>query len=125
MTSDTTFSYTELPCAVDEGRALIYLWEVYDGDRVIYCYVGKAHRGAKRPRKHYQRNVANLLGDRPYRRSNPGGYREVHRSLAVAARKGYRVTLRFLRSVEPHENIDEIERQEQERYRCDQYRPLA
>jgi hypothetical protein len=112
------FSYAEQPGAVDEASPLIYLWEVSDGANVIYRYVGKAQRGARPPRTHYRRNVRNLLRNLPYRPGNRDGYREVHRQLACAVRNGHDITLRFVRNVEPGEDIYCIEREEQERYGC-------
>ena len=117
------FSYAEQPSAVDEARPLIYLWEVSDDLHVVYRYVGKADRGALRPRKHYTRNVRNLLAELPYRPSDPDGYREVHRQLAAATGNRHSVvTLRLVRNVEPGEDIYRVEREEHERYGCAQYR---
>lgn len=103
---------------VDPTEALIYLWEVVDSrtGQVVYCYVGKAKNGAGRPLSDYKRNVANLLGDRPYRKATPKGFREVHRRLGEAVRAGQSITLRFLCNVSPEESINEVERRCQREY---------
>ena len=68
----------------------IYVWEI-EG---VGVYVGKARRLSRRIRA-YPRSVENIQGGRPYRRSNPDGFRDVHRALAAACAEGRRVTLRI------------------------------
>ena len=95
---------------LDELSALIYMWEIYKTDGLLVGrYVGKAKAGAHRPRTHYARNVANILADKPYRKSNPTGFRRIHYALAQAERTGLQITLQFLCNVAPHENINEVE----------------
>ncbi|TMP29250.1 hypothetical protein CWB99_02360 [Pseudoalteromonas rubra] len=95
---------------VNEGKALIYMWETHDEDGALTGrYVGKAKGGSKRPRQHYKRNVRRLLQNRPYRKSNPKGYRKVHRHLAEADRSGHKITLSFLCNIDASENINDVE----------------
>ncbi|MBK0115611.1 MULTISPECIES: hypothetical protein [unclassified Delftia] len=103
--------FQELPHCIDENMALIYMWEIrrFDTNELLGRYVGKAARGAKRPRKHYSRNVSNRLLGRPYRKSEPNGYRRVHIALADAERQQHTVTLQFLCNVQSDEDINEIE----------------
>lgn len=80
-------------------------------DRSCFRYVGKAAEGADRPRKHYRRNVANLLAGRPYRKSKPTEFREVHRRLAEAVERKLEIRLSFLCNVKAGEDINTIEQQ--------------
>ncbi|WP_199711893.1 hypothetical protein [Alginatibacterium sediminis] len=97
---------------VNEGKALIYMWEIHGEDGALTgCYVGKAKGGSKRPKRHYKRNVRRLLQNQPYRKSNPEGYRKVHRALTEATRCGHRITLSFLCNISESENINDIEQQ--------------
>ena len=103
-------NYTFEGGAVDEVQPLIYMWEIRNhAGQLIGRYVGKAKAGANRPRKHYARNVANILAGKPYRKGNPDGYRRVHRALAEAERLGYVLTLSFLCNVNQEETINEAE----------------
>lgn len=97
------------PHELNVESALIYMWEIRDGDDLVGRYVGKAKGGSKRPLKHYKRNVANILLGKPYRKGKPDGYRSIHLALAEAERRGYDVTLHFLCNVNPGENINQIE----------------
>ena len=109
--------FEESETDIDPLRPLIYRWQVRDSaGRLVYAYVGKAKRGANRPRKHYARNVRNLLGGLPYRKGKPGEFRRVHRELAQAVTLGYRVTLTLLCNVSDGENIDEVERRMHDKY---------
>lgn len=95
---------------LNESLPLIYMWEIHEAcGSLVGRYVGKAKAGARRPLKHYKRNVANILSNKPYRRSNPSGYRRVHQALAEAERTGRKVTLQFLCNVAANENINEVE----------------
>jgi hypothetical protein len=108
-----------LPHTLNEALPLIYMWEIYEpSGALVGRYVGKAKAGAKRPRSHYKRNVANILLSKPYRKGNPAGYRRIHRALAEAEGKGHRVTLQFLCNIAPHENINEIEQKYIRAYSC-------
>jgi len=100
-----------LPYTLNPESALIYMWEIRDGDRLVGRYVGKAKGGAKRPLNHYKRNVANIVLGKPYRKGKPDGYRRIHRELAEAERRGYCVTLHFLCNVNSGENINQIEKE--------------
>ena len=99
-----------LPHELSEELPLIYMWEIHETDgTLVGRYVGKAKAGAKRPLKHYKRNVANILLRKPYRKGNPTGYRRIHQALAEAERKGLQVTLQFLCNIQLHESINELE----------------
>jgi len=97
---------------IEQDSPLIYMWEIrtQSGD-LVGRYVGKAKAGASRPLKHYRRNVQNLLASKPYRKSNPNGYRRVHHALADAHRLGHTIVLSFLCKVDVAEDINEVERQ--------------
>lgn len=105
------FRHATAPFSVDPTRALIYMWVIQDkSGQVIGRYVGKAGKGAKRPLTHYRRNIDNILNGRPYRKSNPSGFRRIHRALAEAVIADHHICLFFLRNVETGENINEVER---------------
>ncbi len=90
---------------VDEGAPLLYLWTIHDTtDRVLYCYVGKANGGAKRPKKIYASVVRRLLRGRPYRPNNPT-YRVIHQRMAEAIKLGFTIRLRLIRNVPLNEDI--------------------
>lgn len=92
-----TFRYTFEPGDVDQSMPLIYLWEVLGEDGATsFAYVGKALGGAARPLSAYRRNVNNLLAGKPYRRSKPGAFREVHRKLAEATTQGHEIRLTLI-----------------------------
>ncbi|MGY0199117.1 hypothetical protein [Leptothrix sp. BB-3] len=95
------------------------MWEIHEASgELVGRYVGKTKAGAKRPLKHYKRNVAKLLLNKPYRRGNPTGFRRIHHALAEAEVRGFRVTLQFLCNIETHENINEVERKFIRIYNC-------
>jgi hypothetical protein len=104
-------------CGVDQAKPLIYLWQIESrSGEVIYRYVGKASGGSNRPRKHYLRNVRNLLAGKPYRKNKPENYREVHRRLAEATQIGHKLILYLLENVEDVYAINQVERRAQVRY---------
>lgn len=95
---------------VDQGKPLIYMWEIHDSSEVLFGrYVGKAIGGAERPLRHYKRNVDRLLAGEPYRKSNPDGYRLIHRALAEAVRRDFSISLTFLCNVLEREDINQVE----------------
>ncbi|AWB72103.1 hypothetical protein FG135_17890 [Vibrio cholerae] len=95
---------------VNPDKALIYMWEIYDKtDVLVGRYVGKAKNGARRPLKHYKRNVARLIAGKPYRKSNPNSYRVVHKALADAVDKNYVIKLYFLANINEGEDINQVE----------------
>ncbi|MDR3429263.1 MULTISPECIES: hypothetical protein [Silvimonas] len=98
---------------VDQTRPLLYLWEIIDLDtgKLLHSYVGKAKGGSSRPLKHYRRNVANLLANKPYRKGSPDGFRASHRALAQAVTTGHRIVLTLLYNVDI-EKINEAESRE-------------
>lgn len=105
--------------AIDEFSPLIYMWEIYTQEGVLVGrYVGKAKNGAKRPQKHYQRNIRNFLAGKPYRKGNPEGYRKIHRALAEATQKDYQITLQYICNINEYENINDIERKYINKHNC-------
>lgn len=84
-------------------RPGIYEWHI-DG---VGVYIGK-FSAASRPTGAYTRNVENLLNGRPYRPSNPNGFRRIHHELADAFRLGLAVRLTIL------ENPSDLNRRERE-----------
>ena len=59
-------NFTLAPGSVNPSAALIYKWEIKDGSGNLQgLYIGKAKGGAKRPTKHYRRNVNRLLAEKP------------------------------------------------------------
>lgn len=114
--------FVEIEGSIDPTLPLIYLWEILDSnEEVCYRYVGKASRGASRPRNHYRRNVNNLLLKNPYRKNRPDNFRPVHRRLAKAVKDGQTIRLSFLCNVAPHEDIDLVERQWHQHYECSKH----
>ncbi|VVO21805.1 hypothetical protein [Pseudomonas fluorescens] len=105
------------PCGVDEKKPLLYLWQIEDAQGgVLYRYVGKANGGSKRPLTQYLRNVRNLQAGKPYRKGKPDAFREVHRKLADAAVRGYRLSLHLLENVAQIESIYDVESSAQRQY---------
>lgn len=105
---------------VDVRSSLIYMWKIHDfSGAVVGRYVGKSKNGEKRPRGHYKRNVDKLLKGLPYRAGNPHGYRRVHHALAQATRAGHIISVTYLRNVQPHENINQVEMHYIRQYGCD------
>ena len=95
---------------IDPAAPLIYMWEIHDQHGgLVGRYIGKAQAGARRPTKHYERNVNNILGGRPYRKGKPEGYRRVHRALAQAHEAGHAIRLYFLCNVGQEEDINVVE----------------
>lgn len=115
--SQLLMHFSEVCGGVDLSRPLIYLWEILSVDGEVTCrYVGKASRGAQRPRTQYRRNVNNLLRGRPYRKGKPLEFRAIHRRMAQAVRAGESLRLSFLCNVGPDEEINALERQWQDRF---------
>ncbi|MCP9482717.1 hypothetical protein NNA36_12170 [Shimia sp. CNT1-13L.2] len=82
----------------------IYSWEI-EGRGV---YVGKYTRKS-RPLSEYNKNVRNLLNGKPYRRSKPDGFREIHRALAEAVTLERTIILKLVENC-PSELLNERER---------------
>ncbi len=115
--SDLQMQFDERLSNVDPSRPLIYLWEIFGPDGSVCCrYVGKASRGASRPRTQYRRNVNNILRDRPYRKGKPDQFRAIHRRMAQAVRAGETMRLTLVCNVGEHEDSNERERFWQQRY---------
>jgi hypothetical protein len=108
MEKDLTFTFTA--GGVDQNLPLIYRWRIMDANGELKgLYIGKAKAGGERPLKHYKSNVKRLLAGKPYRKSNPEGFRKSHRALAEAVRNGYTVNLSFVCNVAEGESIDFVE----------------
>lgn len=108
MEKDLQFTFN--PNGVDQNKALIYKWEIRDAEGQLRgLYIGKAKAGAERPLKHYRRNVRRLLAGKPYRASNPEGYRKSHRAMANAVDNGYTVGLSFVCNIPDGQTIDQVE----------------
>jgi hypothetical protein len=91
---------------VDVKKPGIYEWQI-EG---VGSYIGK-YSDISRPTKAYGRHVTNLLNNKKaYRRSNPDGYRRIHRELIKAHLEGRRIVLTILENAEKAN----INRREQE-----------
>ena len=109
--------FVEITGSVDADRPLIYLWEILDENGEVCCrYVGKASRGAERPRTQYRRNVNNILQGRPYRKGKPDQFRLIHRQMADAVLSGQKIRLSFVCNVADGEDINALERHWQSHY---------
>ncbi|MNJ61220.1 hypothetical protein D3C77_569990 [compost metagenome] len=94
------------PGSIDQRKPLLYMWQIAEDDgQVVYRYVGKAQGGAGRPLKHYRRNVDNFIAGKPYRKSKPDRWRDVHRWLIWAVLTDRPITLYLIRNVPEEENI--------------------
>ena len=112
-----SMEFVEIEGGANPEQPLIYLWEIVAADgEALYRYVGKAAGGANRPRKHYRRNVNNLLHGRPYRKNKPTEFRSVHHRLAEALQQGHALRLSFICNIVPGQNINAVERHWQEHY---------
>ncbi len=61
-------------------------------------YIGCAN-SARRPKSAYSRNLERMLQGKPYRKSNPDGFRSVHRRIFEAAKAGETIVIALLRNV--------------------------
>ena len=84
--------------SVDEGKSLIYLWEIELAPGGAAYFVGRSLRGARWPVKDYALRVNRLLAGKPARHDEPEPER-IHQALAEAARAGRSVVLRLLANV--------------------------
>lgn len=82
----------------------IYTWTIEGVGR----YVGR-YTNASRPLTEYSKNIRNLLAGRSYRKSNPDGFRKIHRELANAVQNGVAIELRI------EDNCDQSELNQKER----------
>jgi hypothetical protein len=108
------FSFDYQANGYDESKPLIYVWHV--GGRI---YVGKSEKGARRPLNHYRRNVERYFAGKPYRASNPDGWRLVHRAMFDAVENRESIRLELVANVEPSEDIYAIEEQWRVRLEAD------
>jgi len=102
------------PADLDESKALIYAWDIYDREtgELKDRYVGKAKGGAKRPTTHYRRNINKWLAKENYRPSKPKAFRAVHIALGMAIIAGDRIVLNFVCDIPAGANINQIEREQ-------------
>ena len=115
--SELQMQFVESQGEIDASLPLIYLWEIVDSNGMVCCrYVGKASRGANRPRTQYRRNVNNILAGRPYRKSKPDEFRAIHRRMAQAVQAGELLRLSFICNVADGEDINQLERFWQDHY---------
>lgn len=103
------FQYIEN--AVNANEPLLYRISI--GDH--FHYIGCAN-SARRPYRHYERNVRNLKNGKPYRKNKPDGFRAIHRQLFEASENGLRIVVELLRNVPREEKFRE-ERREIAAYR--------
>lgn len=75
---------------VDCTKSGLYEWKI-EG---VGSYIGK-YTHINRPKKHYTRNVTNLLNNKPYRK-NSAVFRRIHHELAEAWRNQKQITLTIL-----------------------------
>jgi hypothetical protein len=94
---DKWFEYSVVE-GVDEGKPGIYYWLIEGGD----SYIGK-YSSIDRPTKHYGRIVERSINLKPYRKSNPEGFRRVHIALRKAVEEERRIELRILKNADPAE----------------------
>jgi len=94
----------DVPDGCSVGLPGIYEWRI--GDESLY--IGKSVRLASRLRE-YPNNVRKIIEGSPYRKSNPDGYREVHRELNRARATGMDVSVTVLENCE-RQHINERER---------------
>ncbi|WP_244298239.1 hypothetical protein [Aliivibrio finisterrensis] len=110
QSGDRELKFELCPHNIDFNKPLIYMWQIYDlNGEVVGRYIGKAKNGAKRPLKHYKRNVERLLSGKPYRKSKPEGFRRVHIALANAVESGHNIQLSFLVNIGDGQDINEVE----------------
>ena len=69
----------------------LYEWRI-EG---VGCYIGQ-YTHLHRPKREYWLNVEKLRVGRPYRRSNPTGFRAIHKALHQAASERRSITLLLL-----------------------------
>ncbi len=115
--SSPPMKFLEIKGSVDPKQPLIYLWEILNQDGEVYChYVGKASKGADRPRKDYCNNVNKLLQGGYYRKGKPEGFRPIHRHMADAVQLSHTIQLSFLCNVAAGEDINAKESEYQQQY---------
>ena len=92
---------TELP------EAGIYEWRIECPARGVSIYVGKSKKLRSRLRE-YKNNIRKLLSKAGYRKSNPNGFREIHRELYRAYEADIIVRYRILQAA-THGSLNELE----------------
>ena len=107
MSEAMTFTYDA--GGFDESAPVIYLWMVVWPDGRTDSYVGQSKSGANRPLKHYKRNVKRFNAGRPYRKSNPDGWRRVHLAMAECMVAGGAIHLSLIANTS-HSDINALER---------------
>lgn len=91
---------------VNPNEPLLYRIKI---DERLY-YIGCAN-SAKRPYRHYERNVNNLRTGKPYRKNKPDGFRAIHRHLFEASENGHSIIVELLRNVTGEEKFREEARE--------------
>jgi hypothetical protein len=83
---------------VDPSLSGLYEWQIESTER--YVYIGK-YTHARRPRREYALNVQRIQQEKPYRKKNPLGFRQIHTFLANALKADPppKITLTFLENV--------------------------
>lgn len=81
---------------IDSSKPGLYQWQIEGAG----CYIGK-YTHISRPRREYAANVLRLMQGRPYRLSNPHGFRRVHRALLQAHLDRRQITLTILENASP------------------------
>jgi hypothetical protein len=111
---------TEIRPGVDPDKPCIYMWS-WPG----YAYFGKS-ADMRRREFEYNNNLRKMEEGKPYRKSNPDGWRAIHRGLRLAGKmqearaKGYEIVLTLLQNVD-----DPAERHATERAYVDHARQQA
>ena len=87
---------------VDPNSPLLY--RILIGEK--FCYIGCAN-SASRPEKAYRRNLQRMLGGRPYRKSNPDGFRLIHKRMFDAFHQGDPIVIELIRNVKRENKFSE------------------
>ena len=82
-----------------------------NGGSKVLEYISGSTRAPPDRAGHYGMNIARLTEGRPYRRSNPDGFRPIHHQLALAVGGKRPITLTFLEN-----QPDKISRNARERH---------
>jgi hypothetical protein len=93
---------------------LIYAELAPSGGKHV-LYVGKCSRGARRPFRRYERNIARKIAELPP--LNGKKYRPIHEDLHIAYKAGHHIVIELVRNVDRStENLGFAEKQLQRHY---------
>lgn len=81
---------------VDEALPIIYFWTLDFPDGWQGRYVGKSKNGAHSRLREYRNNLAKMADGRSYRKSDPDGWRVIHKALFDCLAEGGRVSVRLV-----------------------------